>query len=296
MELKPALTYAQQIDRLIEVHNLTINDRTEAEEIIKIVNYYRLSAYGIGLKKPFDKEQYRDGITLQMLFDLYCFDSQFKNNLIHTIEQLEIQLRTQISNYLALKYGPEGYMDSSNFLDIKNRMGKSVHAGVIEHFQSEVKRQKNVPFVKHHLDKYEGHFPVWVAVELFTFGNLSSLYSIMKAEDQKNIADLYQTKPKYLKSWILSLVEIRNICAHYTRLYNLPLKQTPFLYKEHRVYRQQHSNKIFPVLLVIKRMLNSNSQWKALLHDICDTIDKYQSVICFSFMGFPQDWRNILSE
>ena len=49
MELKPALTYDQQIDRLIHVHNLTISTPDAAISILKRVNYYRLSGYGIGL-------------------------------------------------------------------------------------------------------------------------------------------------------------------------------------------------------------------------------------------------------
>ena len=37
----------------------------------------------------------------------------------------------------------------------------------------------------------------------------------MTIDDREEIAKLYSTEPKYLGSWILALVEIRNICAHY---------------------------------------------------------------------------------
>ena len=222
-QLKPALTYDQQIDRLKNVHNLSISDDAAAFEILKKVNYYRLSAYGLGLSQKDDKEKYIDGISLEHIYRLYEFDSIFRNILIHVIEQLEIQLRTQISNFLALKYGSEGYVDPAHFTEKKTNNGEPVHTTVMESFNKEREHQKNAPFVKHHMAKYEGHFPVWVAVELFTFGNLSSLYSIMVLEDRKEIARLYNTEPKYLGSWILVLVEIRNICAHYSRLYNMPL-------------------------------------------------------------------------
>ncbi len=43
MKLKPALTYNQQIDRLVHIHNLTITQRETAISILKRVNYYRLS-------------------------------------------------------------------------------------------------------------------------------------------------------------------------------------------------------------------------------------------------------------
>ena len=144
--------------------------------------------------------------------------------------------------------------------------------------------------------KYEGHFPIWVAVELFTFGNLSSLYSIMKNEDQQAIADLYHTNRKHLGSWILALVEIRNICAHYSRLYNMPLKQSPYLYSENQKYRRGSINKVFPVLLVIKRMQNNSELWRAFEKNIELLFDEYSDVIRLSFIGFPREWKSVLSE
>ena len=295
-QLKPALTYDRQIDRLKNVHNLSISDDAAALEILKKVNYYRLSAYGLGLSQKDDKEKYIDGISLEHIYRLYEFDSIFRNILIHVIEQLEIQLRTQISNFLALKYGSEGYVDPAHFTEKKTKNGEPVHTTVMESFNKEREHQKNAPFVKHHMAKYEGHFPVWGAVELFTFGNLSSLYSIMVLEDRKEIARLYNTEPKYLGSWILVLVEIRNICAHYSRLYNMPLKQTPHLYPEYQKYRVGTINKVFPALLAIKRMLNCDERWNAFEIQLEALIDEYSDVVRLSFMGFPKEWREVLSK
>lgn len=292
--LKPALSYEQQLEHLKTAHNLMILDSDSALSILHKVNYYRLSAYSIGLKKDSDPEKFLDDVTLDHIFRLYCFDSEFRNDIVHIVEQLEIQLRTQISYCLALKYGPEGYMDVKNFNDKIKRQGGSVHGVLIKRFQGEVSRCKNLPFVKHHLNKYGGHFPIWAATELMTFGNIVSLFDIMKPDDQKEISSLYETTPGHLKSWMLSLVEIRNICAHYNRLYNMPLKQTPFLYKENRKYRSKQ-NKVFPVFLVIKRMLHGNEQWESFLRDIDVTLRKYSDVVNLSFIGFLQDWQEVLS-
>lgn len=294
MKLEPALTYNQQIDRLVHIHNLTITQRETAISILKRVNYYRLSGYGIGLKKPDHPEEYLDGISLEHIYRLYQFDSALRNLLLHVIEQLEIQLRTQLAYHLALKYGPEGYMDPSNFLVKKNRHEQSIHEIIISNFEKERARQKNVPFVKHHDLRYQGHFPIWVAIELFTFGSLSSLYSILNWDDKRQIASLYNAKPQYLSSWILSLVEIRNICAHYSRLYNMPLKQMPRLYSDLSQYVPQRSNKLFPVLLAIKRMLHADEKWKKFARELEDLIADYTDVIRLSFMGFPKNWKSAL--
>jgi len=85
-----------------------------------------------------------------------------------------------------------------------------------------VLHSKNLPFVKHHQEAYGGHFPIWAAVELMTFGNIASL--------------------------------------------------------------------------LIKRMLHSNEQWESFLKDIDKTINKYKDVIILSFIGFPSNWYDVLSE
>lgn len=293
MELKPALTYDEQIIQLRETHNLTINDESFAKRILKKVNYYRLSGYGIGLKKKNNPEHYKDTITIEQLFILYCFDSQFKNNLMRSIEQIEIEFRTQIAYHLSIKYGPDVLMDENHFKCKYNKSGESIYSIVINKLNEEIKRQRNQPFVKHHLKNYNGQFPIWVSVELMSFGQLSSLYSILKDEDQKIIAQYYSTDPKYLKNWILCLLEVRNICAHYTRLYNMPLKVTPRLYTENEKYKGKQ-NKVFPILLIIKRILMSNEQWVSLLKDLKNTFNKYENSYNFSYMGFPKDWESIL--
>lgn len=295
--LKKALTYEQQIEHLKNSHGLKIPNLDSALNILKRVNYYRLSAYGIGLKKDSDPEMFQDGISIDYLFDLYSFDSSFRSLVLHTVEQIEIQLRTQIAYYLSLKYGAEGYLNPDNFITKVKKDGTEIHSSVIASFRNECKRQNKVPFVIHHNEQYGGHFPLWVAIELFSFGNLSSLLDIMKDEDKKQIAALYNTEPKYLKSWVLSLVEVRNICAHYSRLYNMPLKQTPFLYSEYREFRNERINKIFPVLLVIKRMLTDNQElWDSFFIDLCSLIKDHSNVLNLSFIGFPTNWKSVLSK
>lgn len=241
MKLKPALTYSEQIQKLNKDHNLKIDNEEFAEEILAKVNYYRLSGYGIGLKKSNNKEHYKDNITIEHLFQLYCFDSQLKNNLIRTIEQIEIELRTQIAYHLSLKYGSDALLNEKNFIHKTNSNGRTIYSIIKDSLEKEITRQRNKPFVKHHIKKYNGRFPIWVSVELMSFGNLSSLFSILQDDDQKAIANYYKTDAKYLKNWILCLVEVRNICAHFTRLYNMPLKENPKLYKENMKFKKKQN-------------------------------------------------------
>ena len=49
----------------------------------------------------------------------------------------------------------------------------------------------------------------------------------MHNADKKIIALTYNVSYTYFESWIESISYIRNICAHYGRLYNAKLTKTP---------------------------------------------------------------------
>lgn len=76
----------------------------------------------------------------------------------------------------------------------------------------------------------------------------------------------------------------------------MPLKQSPYLYSENRKYRRGSINKVFPVLLVIKRMQNNSELWKSFKKDLELLFDEYSDVINLSFIGFPNEWKSVLSE
>ncbi len=125
--LKVAKSYQQQVQGLIDDHNLTIADNAAAEALLSSVNYYRLSAYGIGLKKASNPEHYLDGLTLDHIYRLYEFDSKLRNLIIPIIEWIEVEFRTRLAYHLALTYGAEGYRDSSNFTPKLTNDGKRIH-------------------------------------------------------------------------------------------------------------------------------------------------------------------------
>ena len=137
-------------------HGLTIANSDEALLILRKVNYYRLSAYGIGLKDSKNPEMYLPGISLEHLYRLYAFDAHLRTLLIPVIEELEIELRTKIAYHLAMTYGSEGYRDPNHFLSLNNKFGESIHAKTMEKLDKEIFSQRTIPFVLHHQKKYGG--------------------------------------------------------------------------------------------------------------------------------------------
>lgn len=288
--LKEPMTYKQQIEHLIVDHGLIITDPSKAEEILKCVNYYRLSAYGIGL---IDKstDRYREGISIEHLFSLYRFDSRLRNIISPVIEFVEIKLRSIIAYHLAVKYGSECYRNRAYFHPWTSGVtGKDMFEVFNDNVDREIKKQSKKPMVVHHNQKYGGHFPIWAVVELLPLGSLSTLYSLMKREDQKAVAAQFHTGYAYMKSWFAALVELRNICAHYGRLYNMPLDSVAKLPPN----ESQYANKrLFTDCLALKYITSKESVWRTFLSSLIAVIDECPQVN-LECIGFPDDWKEVI--
>lgn len=288
-QLKPAKSYHDQIENLINNHGMVVTDRVRAEEILSSVNYYRLSAYGIGLKDPNDPEKYLPGITLEHIYNLYMFDSSLRNILTPMVEYTEIAFRTKLTYQLAMAYGAEGYRDASYFKQTTDKSGMSIYKKVIDQLDAEIKHQQNLPFVKHHMTVYGGHFPIWAATELFSFGMICSLYSVSSNQDKKKVAAEFHMSPQHLYGRMMALLELRNMCAHYNRLYNMLFKQIPALDPQ---YRQYNGNRLFPKILVLKLFVPVD-MWNQFVNALQNLFLKYHEVKP-DFMGFPVNWLAVL--
>ena len=288
--VKPARSVEEQLQRLSQLHGLTIEDDARAEEILKTVNYYRLTTYGKHLRRTDDPERFVDGVSLEALYALYSFDMGLRHQILPVLEFFEIQLRAKIAYQLAMAHGSLGYMDEANFRPERLSNGSLVHRNLIGKFKQEVRRQGALPFVRHHKAKYGGQFPIWAAVELFTFGMLSSLYDIMLERDQRAVSGDYSLSHEALAQLIRCAVDVRNICAHYNRLYNQPLEEQPMLLAHQKLYE---SDKVFPLLLALRGAIGRERVYQDMVAGIARLIEAYPQAdpaLC----GFPKEWERLL--
>lgn len=282
---QPSMTIDEQINNLKSI-GLIINDDIYARKILNDISYFRLiKAYSLNLKVK--NGRYKDNIKFEQLVELYLFNSNFRQIIFPQIEKIEINVRCRISNYFAENYGVLGYLNPNNYVN------NIYHQIFISDISEEIKRNSKAPFVKNFRDNYEtGNLPIYALVEIFSFGTLSKFYKNMKNQDKKAIAKSFNTGYTYFQSWLESISYVRNICAHYGRLYNAKLSKTPMLYKE---YSEAGigNNRIFGVLLCIKHLLKDDRHWNLFVDNIQMLFDKYESVD-IKTMGFPQNWKEFL--
>ncbi|MDO4322621.1 MAG: Abi family protein [Lachnospiraceae bacterium] len=280
-----SMTIAEQVENLKSI-GLIVEDEQYAKQILNDISYFRLiKAYSLNLKPKNGK--YKDKVTFEQIVELYMFNAKFRQIIFPEIEKVEIYVRCRIANYFAEQYGVLGYLETENFVN------QEYHRAFLADIEEEIRRNSKAPFVKNFRDNYEGgNLPIYALVEVFSFGTLSKFYKNMKNSDKKIVARSFDVGYTYFESWLESISYVRNICAHYGRIYNAKLSKTPILYKE---YSQAGvgNNRIFGVLLCLKHLLKNDSHWNLFVEEIGLLFEKYESVD-IKTMGYPENWKELL--
>jgi len=279
--VKPPASF-EKLVHILKSRELIVQDDDLAIRTLRRINYYRLSAYGLSLKRD---DAFFPGTTFEHLLALYEFDQRFRYVIMEIVEQVEIAFRTHVSYHIAHKYGAMGHLDTRHYDN---------HDEFIIGLDKEIGRSQEL-FIKHHIEKYEGQVPVWVAVEVLSFGALSKLFSNMKSEDQNAIARCnYKVPAKYLVSWLKCLSYIRNICAHYGRLYNRPLTSKPRLNRYAREALGLEPSRVFAILYILKELIPNRRAWMGYVTRFEALLTEFQEVVELRRIGFPEDWESIL--
>jgi abortive infection bacteriophage resistance protein len=212
---KQPLSYSEQLD-LLASRGLIIVDRVNAENFLKQVHYYRLSAYCL----PFEaaRHKFNPGATFVQIQQLYEFDRQLRSLIDEALEVIEVSFRSAFSYYLAQKYGLYAHEEPERFYSGFD------HSGWVLKIHEEAERSKET-FIIHYRSKYEGfpRLPIWIAVEVMSFGSLSMLYHNLLRNEQVGLAEMLGFHSKILSSWLHTSTYVRNICAHHSRLWNREL-------------------------------------------------------------------------
>ena len=278
------ISIENQVKNLIDL-GLLVEDKTYAKKILGRISYYRLiKAYSITLKKD---GRYISGTSFEDIVSLYKFDRELRQLIFEIIEHIEVSLRAVITNYFSLKYGNFGYKDLSNVGKYKNRYKEALND-----LERETKRNRRSPFIKNFKDNYEGgEIPLYAVIEVASFGTLSKMYKNMKNEDKSKIAKVFHTDYHYFESWIENFAYIRNICAHYGRLYGAKLTKSPKLYKEY-LKKNISNNTIFATLVNLK-IVSEEENYKKFYHDLTELIARYEN-IDLRYVGFIENWKELL--
>ena len=280
--LKKPTTIEDQLS-LLKQRGCIVEDDTFALSVLADINYYRLSAYFLPFRNG---DSYAPGTRFNTIISIYEFDRRLRTLLLALMEGLETKLRTRIAYIHAHQYGALGYMDDRNF-NSRHKSDKFT-----KHINDVIIKNRQSLIVRHHQEKYGGQFPIWVIIELFTFGMLSTFYSDMIRADQKYISrSLFYRSDAEIRSWLHCLTHLRNACAHHSRLYYTLFPARPASIDG---LDRVMDHRLFDYLLIAKALCQGTSHWDAEFIPAFMAIMEKHNYICLKHIGFPTDWRDYM--
>ncbi len=285
MQVKKPTTYNEQVE-ILKSKGLIIKDESFALQTLRELNYYTFTGY---LREfELDARHYEEGTTFKKIYHIIEFDRKLRNIILFAIEPIELLIKSKIAYHISHKYGPLGYLNPNNFENYKQQKM------IIKNFNRNVKKNKKLDYVQHHMINYDGKFPIWVAVNLFSFGMISNLYENLREEDKTIISREFKTTPKELESFLYCILFLRNKVAHYVRLYNSTLDKTPlYCANNHKEYNI--TNKVFDIVYIMKFLSLNKAEWnKNIVLKLKDLFDEYGEYIDLYRIGFPKNWYELL--
>lgn len=292
---KVPFTIAQQIEQLKQ-RGLTIADEAVAHHFLSQISYYRLAGYWWPMQSDKINHVFKPNSRFADVISLYNFDRELRLLIFDVIERIEIALRTKLIYNLSHEFDPWWFQDTRHFINTIELV-KSLAS-----LEEELERSKDI-FIKEHKKKYkaDGRFPpAWKSLEITSFGTLSKLYGNLKptVKSKDTIAAEFKTvNHTFLPSWLQSIAQIRNICAHHGRLWNknlpgkpnlLPKPPAPWLI--HHIPPASEHHMLYIHLCCMKYLLDVVSPGHHYAQKLSDLFVKYSNVD-LKALGIPTKWK-----
>ena len=287
---KPPKKLEDQIE-LLKNRGLVIQNEAEAQEFLSRVNYYRFSAYCL----PFEEMRHKfiRNTKFEQIVQLYNLDTQLRFALSKSLEIIENLLRAKIAYFFSLKYGTFFHEDSQYFFQSKSFN----HKEWLDTVHKEIMRSREI-FVDHYKNKYSGFpkMPLWMAVELMSFGSLSLMYNNLLKNDKIDFSKkLGNFHSDILSSWMHSFSYVRNICAHHGRIWNKGLGIKMQLPKAQE-WKIIDNTKIAAVIFAINQFLQltfvNSSLIECWKNEMETVLDSFIEIGFYREIGLPEDYKN----
>lgn len=186
-----------ELIRHLKTKGITFNymNTSEAQHMLDTTNYYfKLGSY----RKNFAKDSEGKYINLDFAYltDLAAIDGQLREYLLEITLDIEHGIKTFIITNISNNPNEDGYSIIQEF--------KDKYPTQYEHTLTQLKKNK---YLQDLYNKYHSDMPVWVFMEISSFGVLSLFVDFYyKKYKTKNIRQIH-AHLKFCKN-------IRNACAH----------------------------------------------------------------------------------
>ena len=302
----------KNLDEQIEIFKhkgMIINDERYAKTVLLRENYFFLNGYRHLFLVSETDRVFKPGTTFEEMYSLFLFDRSFRNTLFKYLLVIENNLKSITSYQLSKKYvyRERAYLKQKNFTSAPEKQAQ------VNDLLRKMKRQIRVNGSQHsatlHYVSNYGYIPLWILVKVLSFGIVSEMFSILKPEDQVEIAKVYDIDANELIVYLPILANYRNLCAHEDILYEnrtqKAINDTVYhqllkIPKEDNEYIQG-KNDLFTLIIIMKQLLQkeefTNMTYE--LDRVIETLNFNLHTITINDvldrMGFPINWKDIAS-
>lgn len=300
------------IDEQIEIlknKGLIIEDEEEAKEILLRENYFFLNGYRSLLMDSYSNKKFIKGSTFRELYALFLFDRAMRNILFKYLLIIENGLKSITSYQLSKKYGykEKDYLNPKNFTSDHDKTRR------VRDVIDKMKRQIRINGSKHnatlHYIKNYGYVPMWILVKVLSFGIVCELYSILKKEDQIEIASVFNVGTNYLEDFLPILANYRNLCAHEDIMFDHKTEKSipdTEYHEKLNIFKMDDEyiygkNDIFAVIIILKYLLRKED-FRLMLKEIDyekelldSRIDSIPIEKILDRMGIPKNYLDLLN-
>jgi abortive infection bacteriophage resistance protein len=285
-------TLPQDLIPLLKSRGLSISNEQQAVSYIINIGYYRLSAYCHPLlKDPKTDHIYKSGATFDLVMNLYRFDRKLRILLFNEIEKIEVAIRSVTSNYVSDGLKDVFWMTNAGYFHHQGIFSKTL--SIIE---TELDRTKE-DFIAHFQTHYTNSYPpAWMIAEILSLGALCNLCNNLKSKSlQKKISNHFGLPVPVFSSWLLSLINLRNLCGHHHRVWNREMPLIPTDLKSPAFPWIDSSTtdmkRIYFRICIIKYLLFTVSPDNTFTQKLKSLLSAYPT-IDIRAMGFPAGWAN----
>ena len=313
---KPHLSIPDQL-RLLEARGMTVDERARAERYLRRLGYYRRSGYWYPARQAnytiVDNQPVRTvtdtfqpGTTFERAVDLYVFDKRLRLLFLDALERIEVSLRVEAALLLSARdpiaHRNPNHLHGNFSKKVDPQTCMTHHARWLQRLDDNAAHSKE-EFVERFQQKYSTPLPMWIAIELWDFGLLSRFIGGMQFADRATLAATYSIpRQDLLQSWVRNLNQVRNVCAHHSRLWNRvsvdypkPPKPGDVPLLDHLAAAHFPLGRIYTTAAITQhfmRVVSPRSTWGTRFKDLIATFPTGPGIV-LGHAGFPPDWDKL---
>ncbi len=314
--MKEFKTVEEQIE-LLKSRNMIFEDEDRAKQLLLHNNYYNIiNGYKDLFLDDEDFSKFKVGTKFEEIYAIFEFDRQLRTVFLEYILKIENKLRSLVAYHFSSVYGNDNYLKLDNFEIFENsNVSKDKKQKQIKFIQTLIGNiNKNIAnnidnkYISHYMTRY-GFVPLWVLVNILSFGDICNFYRLEKQKERVSISKEFDIAEFELSSLLNILCKTRNLCAHDERLYNYEfpsytgINDTKYhsllsLTKTNNRY-DVGKNDLFAVIIALKLLL-TKEEYDRFHHKLFSRIMSVQSRMqtislerILTAMNFPKNWHDI---